>query len=87
MIKEKKIYVVGSQKQYANFIDDFNFVNDISIADIVIFTGGEDVDPSLYGCKKHITTFSNIDRDEEEIKMFKQIRPDQLAVGICRGLN
>ena len=87
MIKEKKIYVVGSQKYYANFIDDFNFVNDISTADIVIFTGGEDVDPSLYGCKKHATTFSNIDRDKEEIKMFKQIRPDQLAVGICRGLN
>lgn len=81
-----KVYVVGEQKHYANFLDDFEMVNNISDADVVIFTGGEDVDPKLYGAKKHPTTYSNPSRDEYETKMFKQIRPNQLVIGICRGL-
>ena len=60
-------------------------VDNIGDAQIVIFTGGEDVDPKLYGAKKHMTTFSNPERDEYELKMFKQVRNNQLAIGICRG--
>lgn len=80
-----KVYVVGEQKHYANFLEDFELVNDIKDAQIVIFTGGEDVDPALYGCKKHPTTYSNPERDKYEAEMFKQIRPDQFVTGICRG--
>lgn len=54
-------------------------------ADIVLFTGGEDVDPSLYGCEKHPTTHSNIQRDLEEKAVFEKVRKDQLCIGICRG--
>lgn len=85
MSKIRKIYVVGNQYEYANFINNKELVNNIEDADIVIFTGGEDVDPSLYGCKQHSTTYSNIHRDLEEKKEFEKIRPDQLAVGVCRG--
>lgn len=82
----KKVYVVGTSTNYADWIDNCKLVDSINDADIVLFTGGEDVDPSLYGCKKHPTTYSNIDRDIRERKMFKMIRPDQLAIGVCRGL-
>ena len=82
----KKIFVVGSALNYAGFINDNLLVDNIEDADIVMFTGGEDVDPSVYGCKKHPTTYSNISRDKEEIAQFKQIKPHQLVVGVCRGL-
>lgn len=81
----KKVYVVGDQINYANFINNVELTNNIKLADIIIFTGGEDVDPSLYNCKKHETTYSNIYRDRQEIDEFNKIRPDQLVVGICRG--
>ena len=81
----KKVYVVGSRKHYANFLNSYIFVDDIKNADIIIFTGGEDVDPSLYGCKKHPRTYSNITRDLEEQAEFAKINPKQLVVGICRG--
>lgn len=81
----KKVYVVGEAKHYANFITGVKLVDDIEIADIVLFTGGEDVDPSLYGCEKHPTTFSNINRDLTEKEIFQKVRPDQLCLGVCRG--
>lgn len=81
----KKVYVVGEAKDYANFIDNIELVDDINDADIVVFTGGEDVDPSLYDAEKHPKTFSNIQRDLYEKEMFEKIRPDQSVIGICRG--
>ena len=84
-MKTKQIYVVGSQKNYANFVDNSVLVDNIKDADIVIFTGGEDVDPSLYGCRRHPSTFSNISRDLAEKKEFEKINPKQLVIGICRG--
>ncbi|MEG1495444.1 MAG: gamma-glutamyl-gamma-aminobutyrate hydrolase family protein [Romboutsia sp.] len=85
MTKIKKVYVVGNQYKYTNFINNYSLVNNIEEADIIIFTGGEDVDPSLYNCKKHFTTYSNIDRDNAEIKEFKKIKNNQLVIAICRG--
>ena len=82
-----KIFIVGNATAYSNWIEDCELVNDITIADIVIFTGGEDVDPSLYGCEKHHTTGSYLKRDLEEKEIFEKVRPDQLCLGICRGLR
>lgn len=81
----KKVYVVGEAKHYANFIEDMSLVDSLEDADIVVFTGGEDVDPSLYGEKKHETTYSNIERDLEEKAIFEKIKTNQLVVSICRG--
>ena len=83
----KKVYVVGNDINYANFITGVKLVDNIEDANIVLFTGGEDVDPSLYGCEKHMTTYSNIERDLYEKEIFEKIKPNQLALGICRGLN
>ena len=82
-----KVHVVGYAKDYASFLEDYQHTDNLEEANVVIFTGGEDVDPEMYGMKKHPTTFSNIRRDRTEEEIFKKIRPDQLVVGICRGLR
>lgn len=53
---------------------------------MIVFTGGEDVDPSLYGQQKNIKTYSNINRDLKEVEIFNMFRHSKiLKVGICRG--
>lgn len=81
----RKIFVVGADKHYSRWITNHELTDDITEADIVLFTGGEDVDPSLYNCEKHISTYSNLQRDLKEKAIFEQVKPDQLCVGICRG--
>lgn len=80
-----KVFVVGSSKYYADFLTDVELTDKLSEANIVLFTGGEDVSPSVYGCKKHPRTYCNIERDTREKEIFDQIRPDQFVLGICRG--
>lgn len=53
---------------------------------MVVFTGGEDVDPELYGDYKHQSTVSNINRDKIEVEFFKMAFLYGVPmVGICRG--
>lgn len=84
-MEEIKIYVVGGDTYYASWIKNHKLVNNLEDADVVLFTGGEDVDPSIYGKKKHPSTVSNIDRDLKEKKIFESIHSHQIALGICRG--
>lgn len=52
----------------------------------VVFTGGEDVDPAVYGEKKNHKTFSNIRRDREEETFFFAAKKAGIPMaGICRG--
>lgn len=53
-------------------------------ADIIIYTGGADVDPSLYGEPRHPETGVNPRRDAAEREYF-QTYHGALQVGICRG--
>lgn len=87
MRKNKKVYVVGQAKSYACWIENATLVNNIEDADIVMFTGGEDINPALYNCEKHPSTYFNEKRDKEEVEAFKKVRKDQLCLGICRGLQ
>lgn len=82
----KKIFVVGSALNYANFINDSILTSNMKEADIVLFTGGEDVSPALYRTHPHPTTVCNKERDKAEVSVFKKIKPTQLAIGVCRGL-
>ena len=81
----KKIFVVGPALNYASFITDSVLTSDMTEADIVLFTGGEDVNPALYNKCKHPTTHFNEKRDKAEVSVFRKIKPTQLALGICRG--
>src|SRR5271156_1262490 len=55
----------------------------------LLLTGGTDVDPALYGEKRHPKTEeSDRERDDVEIKLLKQALARDLPVlAICRGLQ
>ena len=65
----RKIYVVGHQRAYASWMEG-ELVSDIQDADLVVFTGGEDIDPALYGKYPHKQTWFNRDRDKTEVEFF-----------------
>lgn len=82
-----KIYVVGGDLNYANWISDKEFVQTPEESDLVLFTGGEDVHPSLYNSKTDDFCYTNLDRDLAEKSIFDNLKPEQYCLGICRGLN
>lgn len=57
------------------------------VVDLVVFTGGTDVDPALYGEERHpMTQSSDIFRDQFELASYKMyVRCGIPMVGICRG--
>lgn len=86
MEKENLVYVVGGDKDYANWLPNFKTTRKIENADLVLFTGGEDVDPSLYGEPKGEYTYTNLRRDELEKQVFNKARQLNVKMlGICRG--
>lgn len=52
--------------------------------DLVQFTGGEDVSPSLYGEIEHPASFINPARDQREANVYLSYK-DTPKAGICRG--
>lgn len=53
---------------------------------LVVFTGGEDVSPELYGEKPHVRSMYNPARDEVEVAAFKTAHSEGIPMaGICRG--
>lgn len=61
----------------------------IKIADAIIFTGGEDVNPNIYGADFHPSVQGIcFERDEFEIKLLKKAIDKKIPVlGICRGMQ
>lgn len=85
-MKKIKVYVVGKATYYQKFIDNSELVKDINEADIVLFTGGEDVTPSMYGEETHKTSYCNINRDATESAVFDfAVKTGKNMLGICRG--
>jgi len=81
----RKIYTVGGDVGYANWMEG-QLVRNMEEASIVLFTGGEDVLPDLYGKKAHRTTSYNRRRDAEEVVAFRQAQEmGKAMIGICRG--
>lgn len=84
----KKVYCVsGSTPYYLMFLDEgMEIVSDLQKADLVCFTGGEDVSPSLYNEHFHQRTYSNPTRDQMEQEIFNEVKSLGIPmVGICRG--
>lgn len=55
-------------------------------ADLVLFTGGADISPALYGENAHRTTYPNPSRDKVEVEAFNEARKRNIPMaGICRG--
>lgn len=53
--------------------------------DGVVFLGGEDVTPFLYGQAKHPSTSINLRRDLNETRFYRELPTQMPKVGICRG--
>lgn len=87
--KEKpvlKVHVVGSQTGYANWLPKHLKVKSIPECDVVMFTGGEDIDPAIYGDKPHPRTYTSAQRNKQEIAAFKEaVANKKKIIGICRG--
>lgn len=80
------VYVVGGAMNYANWLPDAKVVKTLEEADLVMFTGGEDVDPSLYNKSKGEHTGSNLARDLMEKEVYEKATALGLPkIGICRG--
>jgi gamma-glutamyl-gamma-aminobutyrate hydrolase PuuD len=88
----KKVYIVGESNHYPTqygrmFLSEGWFLtDDINKADLVQFTGGEDVSPPLYGELPHPYTMSNLLRDMNEMEAWTVAkRIGTPCAGICRG--
>lgn len=83
------VFIPFSERfEYARMFTNrgYDITDDLDEADLIQFTGGEDVSPYLYGQKVHPYTRSNHHRDKEEIKLFNAAQERGiLCAGICRG--
>ncbi|MGL5564846.1 MAG: gamma-glutamyl-gamma-aminobutyrate hydrolase family protein [Plesiomonas sp.] len=83
----KKVYVVGGGMAVCQaFLNaGFKLIDTIKGADLVCFTGGEDVSPELYG-EKNVKSYVSQHRDMREMWDFQVARANGVpCVGICRG--
>lgn len=82
------VMIVNGSYDYRRLFESLghNIVSTLKEAQLVCFTGGEDVTPSLYGDEFHMYTGHNIRRDMEEKSIFDQAYALNIPmVGICRG--
>lgn len=81
-----KVYIqppyIGSEREI--FRDKKYLLSGIDDADIIVWTGGSDINPALYGERPLQYTSWNRERDDQEVKLWR-ITQDKFKVGICRG--
>lgn len=84
----KKVYIVGGDSMIAAMFraHGWEIVSHMKDADLVQFTGGEDVSPYLYGEEKHPYTYNSQYRDRMETVEFERAKDrGKPMAGICRG--
>lgn len=83
-----KAFIVGGGWQEEKLFEKYGWqiCHSIKNSDIVVFTGGEDIDPAIYGQHKHPRTYFNPMRDERELTAYKlAAQYGKKMAGICRG--
>lgn len=78
-------YVEYLSTDYKVNVINFKDVKNRKDVDLVLFTGGEDVDPELYGETKGQFTYVNKARDKKEREVFNFFRGHVPMLGVCRG--
>src|SRR3954463_4699297 len=55
----------------------------------LVLTGGEDLDPALFGAERHLATVEiNVDRDHSELALAKEAAARRMpTLAICRGVQ
>jgi len=82
------VYIVGYDGLIRSMYEakGWHVASRMNEADLVQFTGGADVTPSLYNEKVHPRTFSESGRDVREKEVYEEAQALALpCVGICRG--
>lgn len=90
MTVAKTYYIVGaldhSVDSLFSRIYGMDRTSDMDACDLMIFTGGEDIDPALYNEKPLKNTHFNEARDELEIEAYWiGYSKNKQMIGICRG--
>ena len=78
-------YVDYLNEKYEVIVHKTKDVKDPKDIDLVLFTGGEDVDPQYYGEQIGKHTSINKSRDRKEIETFNRFRGHSFLFSICRG--
>lgn len=83
----KKVHVIDDLRTGTMFKNQgWEVVDDLEKASLVVFTGGADVSPYLYGQPEHRYTNCTPWRDEHEAKLFDKAESLGIPmIGICRG--
>lgn len=89
MMIPEKVFIVGTDRLVEDlFCLDYGclLTSSPQEADLVVFTGGEDLHPSLYNETPDGNGWYNRQRDAFEVEMYKTVRELRIPmVGICRG--
>jgi len=84
-----KVFIVENYTfQYTRMFQEkgWEVIDKLTEADLIQFTGGEDVSPSLYGQYPHPRTSSSLQRDLREKIIFERAKALFIPMaGICRG--
>ena len=79
---------------FTHLSDDLEVVRNNTHYDLIIFTGGADINPAIYGQDAHPSTHFLQERDDSEMSVFNTILIDEGSVrniitdrvlGVCRG--
>jgi len=83
-----KVFISVVGQAYIDMFESqgWEVVDTVDKADLVQFTGGADVNPSLYGELPHAQTYEDPHRDEYDINIYRMaIKAGKPMAGICRG--
>ena len=78
-------YVSYLNEKYKVIVHKTKDVKDPKDIDLVLFTGGEDVNPHFYNEQIGKYTHINSNRDKKEIDTFYRFKGKSFLLGICRG--
>lgn len=82
------VYIANPSSEYAGMMRKagWGLTHHVDQADLVMFTGGADVDPALYGEDLHPQSFISPVRDRDDKEVYDEAAALGIPmVGICRG--
>jgi hypothetical protein len=85
--RRKRLFIVGwDMSYYPPYASLFSLADDEADAEVVLFTGGADVSPHLYGEKNYGLSSVQPERDDREVALYRRFSRRGLPMlGICRG--
>jgi GMP synthase-like glutamine amidotransferase len=87
------VFVAGNPTDQAQFAEMFvrtgsKKADSPDEADLVVFTGGEDVNPCYYGEEPHRKTRFDDDRDNYDLELYYKCWSEGIPMfGVCRGMQ